>query len=142
MPDYKAILSGQSWNALPTLGSMRKPVFLTYTFNPPALDSLWDWSRFGSADREVARKALQMWGEASGIRFIEVKGRRAGAETVTITRNEILTALNAQEQFILALVEIDERRAPRYVRQPFTREPDLNVTSVNYNILHLLALAD
>ena len=77
MPDYTAILSGQSWNALPTLGSMRKPVFLTYTFNPPALDLLWDWSRFGSADREVARKALQMWGEASGIRFIEVKGQEA-----------------------------------------------------------------
>ena len=77
MPDYKAILSGQSWNALPTLGSTKKPVFLTYTFNPPPLDSLWDWSRFGSADREVARKALQMWGDASGIRFIEVKGQEA-----------------------------------------------------------------
>jgi len=77
MPDYKAILSGQSWNALPTLGSTQKPLFLTYTFNPPALDMFWDWSRFSSSDREVARKALKMWGDASGVRFIEVKGHDA-----------------------------------------------------------------
>ena len=77
MPDYKAILSGQSWNALPTLGSTRKAVFLTYTFNPPSQESFWDWARFGGADREVARKALQMWGDASGIRFIEVRGHEA-----------------------------------------------------------------
>jgi len=77
MPDYKAILSGQSWNALPTLGSTKKPVFLAYTFNPPALDTFWDWSRFSSADREVARTALKLWGDASGIRFIEVRGQAA-----------------------------------------------------------------
>ena len=35
MPDYKAILSGQSWNALPSLNNNKKPVFLTYTFNRP-----------------------------------------------------------------------------------------------------------
>jgi hypothetical protein len=29
------------------------------------------------------------------LRFTEFKGRRAGAETVTVTRNEILTAVNA-----------------------------------------------
>src|SRR5690606_15600959 len=38
------------------------------------------------------------------LRMIEVKGRRSGAETVTITRNEILTALNQRDYFILALV--------------------------------------
>jgi superfamily II DNA or RNA helicase len=81
-------------------------------------------------------------GRTGLLRFIEVKGRRAGAETVTVTRNEILTALNAQEQFILALVEIDEQRAARYLRQPFTHEPDLNVTSVNYNLKELLALSE
>jgi superfamily II DNA or RNA helicase/bifunctional DNA-binding transcriptional regulator/antitoxin component of YhaV-PrlF toxin-antitoxin module len=48
---------------------------------------------------------------AGRLRFIEVKGRRAGAETVTVTRNEILHALNALDEFILALVEIGEAGA-------------------------------
>ena len=68
------------------------------------------------------------------LRFIEVKGRAVGAATVTVTKNEILTALNKPEDFILALVEVDGHRAvPRYVRRPFQREPDFGVTSVNYD---------
>jgi hypothetical protein len=75
------------------------------------------------------------------LRFIEVKGRVAGATTVTLTKNEILTALNKPEEFILALVEVegDTARAPVYVRQPFTREPDFGLTSVNYALGKLLA---
>ncbi len=41
------------------------------------------------------------------LRFIEVKGRVIGAKTVTITKNEILTALNKPDEFILAIVEVD-----------------------------------
>lgn len=33
------------------------------------------------------------------LRFIEVKGRAEGADTVTITKNEILTAFNKPEDF-------------------------------------------
>ncbi|MEI7643035.1 MAG: helicase-related protein [Chloroflexales bacterium] len=71
------------------------------------------------------------------LRFIEVKGRAEGAETVTVTRNEILTALNKPAGFILALVVVSPDGAPvanavRYVRRPFTREPDFDVESVNY----------
>ncbi|MBA1157105.1 matrixin family metalloprotease [Microvirga mediterraneensis] len=73
MPDYKAILSGQSWNALSGLKVAKTPVFLTYTFNGPR----WNASKFGSSDMSLARKALKMWGDASGIRFIEVKGEDA-----------------------------------------------------------------
>jgi SNF2 family DNA or RNA helicase len=75
------------------------------------------------------------------LRFIEVKGRRAGAQTVTITRNEILVGLNQPEQFILAVVEIENGQAkqPRYARQPFQKEPDFGVTSVNYNLAELLS---
>lgn len=78
--------------------------------------------------------------DAKMIRFIEVKGRRAGADTVTLTRNEILTALNAPERYILALVEVEgsSARPPRYVHQPFAKEPDFNVTSVNYDLDELL----
>ena len=77
------------------------------------------------------------------LRFIEVKGRVKGADTVTITKNEILTALNKPEQFILALVEVDgELATPCYVREPFTREPDFGVTSVNYKLSDLMARGD
>lgn len=69
------------------------------------------------------------------LRFIEVKGRVTGADTVTVTKNEILTALNKPDDFILALVGVDGDTAVgiRYVKKPFGREPDFGVTSVNYN---------
>jgi superfamily II DNA or RNA helicase len=72
--------------------------------------------------------------------FIEVKGRAAGATTVTITKNEILTGLNKPADFILAIVAVDGEaaRKPVYVRQPFQKEPDFGVTSVNYELGELL----
>ena len=53
---------------------------------------------------------------------------------------EILTALNKPEQFILAVVQIDSVQAVNitYVREPFSREPDFGVTSVNYRLSELL----
>ncbi|TAK54303.1 MAG: DUF3883 domain-containing protein [Gammaproteobacteria bacterium] len=78
------------------------------------------------------------------IRFIEVKGRVSGADTVTVTRNEILTSLNKPEDFILALVEFLDGHTHRvhYLRRPFQREPDFGVTSVNYDFAELLARAE
>ena len=75
------------------------------------------------------------------LRFIEVKGRAIGANTVTVTKNEILTSLNKPDDFILAIVQLDMTSEPavKYVRQPFKREPDFGVTSVNYNLHELLA---
>ena len=75
-----------------------------------------------------------------GLLFIEVKGRAAGATTATITKNEILTALNKPHDFILAIVVVDGEVAkkPVYVRQPFQKEPDFGVTSVNYELRELL----
>jgi Ca2+-binding RTX toxin-like protein len=69
MPDYTKILSGQSWNALSSLKAGKKPVFLTYSFN----NLSWRASKFGKADKAMAQKALKMWGDACGIRFLEVK---------------------------------------------------------------------
>ncbi|WP_447974611.1 DUF3883 domain-containing protein [Nitrospira sp. Kam-Ns4a] len=76
----------------------------------------------------------------SHLRLIEVKGRAAGATTVTITKNEILTALNKPDDFILAVVEVDGDAARKlvYIRRPFQREPDLGVTSVSYELRELL----
>jgi Protein NO VEIN, C-terminal len=76
--------------------------------------------------------------------FLEVKGRVAGARTVTVTKNEILTGLNKPDEFILAVVLVDEDkgRPSVYVRRPFQREPDFGVTSVNYELEELLAPGD
>ncbi len=78
------------------------------------------------------------------LRFIEVKGRVAGADTVTVTKNEILTSLNKPDDFILALVEFldGDRHRVHYLRRPFQREPDFGVTSVNYDFAELLARAE
>jgi hypothetical protein len=74
------------------------------------------------------------------LRFIEVKGRLKGAETITVTKNEILTGLNKPEDFILAIVEVDgDKTTPYYIHQPFQREPDFGVTSVNYKLTELLS---
>jgi superfamily II DNA or RNA helicase len=73
------------------------------------------------------------------LRFLEVKGRVADATTVTVTRNEILTALNKPDDFILAIVLIDGvETATHYITQPFGREPDFGATSVNYKLDTLL----
>lgn len=70
------------------------------------------------------------------IRCIEVKARIRGAKTVTLTKNEILTALNKRDKFILAIVLHGEDRAPElhYVKDPFDKEPDFGETSRQYRL--------
>ncbi|MGI8430507.1 MAG: DUF3883 domain-containing protein [Solirubrobacteraceae bacterium] len=74
------------------------------------------------------------------LRFVEVKGRANGATTVTVTKNEILTALNQPEAFYLAIVEVDGDSVgePHYVRRPFHKEPDFGATSVTYSLRELM----
>ncbi len=118
--------------------------------------------RLGHRPRDVSRHKLgydieSQDGQTGRLRFIEVKGRIEGAETVTVTKNEILTSLNKHESFILALVQVPESNSfpygdafrvaanegsydleeppgciLRYIRSPFQREPDFAATSVNY----------
>lgn len=78
------------------------------------------------------------------LRFIEVKGRVEGADSVTVTRNEILTALNKPEAFVLAIVPVVAgiAKQPYYVRDPFRREPDFGATSVTYKLRELVARAE
>ncbi|HND56070.1 MAG TPA: DUF3883 domain-containing protein, partial [Pirellulaceae bacterium] len=74
-------------------------------------------------------------------KHIEVKGRAAGADTLTITRNEIIYAVNQGDKFILAIVYVhpdDTVEGPYYLANPFQREPDWGAASVNYNIRDLL----
>ncbi|GHO82270.1 protein NO VEIN domain-containing protein [Dictyobacter formicarum] len=74
------------------------------------------------------------------LRFIEVKGRRQDARNVMVTRNEILTALNKPDDFILAVVLVGgDSSETHYIRQPFQKEPDFAATSVAYDLSQLLA---
>ncbi len=101
---------------------------------------------FEPVDREFDKLGYDIESRVPGtgrLRFIEVKGRVAGAHTVTVTKNEILTSLNKPDDFILAIVEFleDGNHRVRYLRRPFQREPDFGVTSVNYDFAELLARA-
>ena len=99
---------------------------------------------FEPTDRERDKMGYDIESRVPGegkLRFIEVKGRAAGADTLTVTRNEILYSLNKPEDFILAMVEFrpDGQFRTRYLREPFHSEPDFGVTSVNYDFAELLA---
>jgi superfamily II DNA or RNA helicase len=99
---------------------------------------------FEPTDREFEKLGYDVESRDVGtgqLRFLEVKGRISGAETITVTKNEILYSLNKPDDFILAIVEFLEGDAHRvhYVRRPFQREPDFGVTSVNYDFAELLA---
>lgn len=77
-------------------------------------------------------------------KHIEVKGRAKGADTITVTRNEILYAFNQGEKFVLAIVFVnpdDSTEGPHYLLNPFQREPDWGAASVNYLIGELLKRA-
>ena len=98
---------------------------------------------FEPADREFDRLGYDIESRIPGtgkLRFLEVKGRMSGADTITVTKNETLYSLNKPDDFILAIVEFHEDGNHRvaYVRKPFQREPDFGVTSVNYDFSELL----
>ena len=74
-------------------------------------------------------------------RFIEVKGRVDGADTVMITRQEVITSLHEPEKFILAFVEVSGGFAsqPRYVRGALDeREPPFEQDAIQFNLKRLL----
>ena len=76
------------------------------------------------------------------LRFIEVKGRIEGAETVMLTRQEIITSLHEPQKYILAIVQIDGGSAcePRYVQGALSDyEPSFEHTAVQFKLKSLLA---
>ncbi len=78
-------------------------------------------------------------------RFIEVKGRIKGSTDVTLTRNEILTALNSPDNFILAICEAVPQedgtlKAGRlvYIKHPFKKEVEDSTLKVTHSIQSLI----
>jgi superfamily II DNA or RNA helicase len=78
------------------------------------------------------------------LRFIEVKGRIDGADSVMITRQEVITSLHEPEKFILAIVSVAGGFAhePRYVRGALVdREPSFLETAIQFDLRRLLERA-
>ena len=86
--------------------------------------------------RSLLQHALAIAFSASGL--------SASAQTITVSKNEILAGLNKPEDYILAIVEVkftDGSAQPigvHYLRRPFRREPDFAATSVNYSWKELM----
>jgi len=102
---------------------------------------------FEPVDRELEKLGydIESHDPNSGrLRFIEVKGRVSGAQSITVSRNEILYSLNKPDDFILAIVEFfdDDTHKIHYIRRPFRDEPDFLVTSINYDFAKLLEMAE
>ncbi|WP_422003515.1 protein NO VEIN domain-containing protein [Roseovarius mucosus] len=79
------------------------------------------------------------------LRFIEVKGRIDGADTVMLTRQEIITSLHEPEKYILAIVQIEGgfAREPRYVRGALSdHEPSFEHTAIQFHLKRLLERAE
>ena len=101
---------------------------------------------FDPTDREFEKLGYDIESRVAGgcLRFIEVKGRVAGAETITVTKNEILYSFNKPDDFILAVVEFmnDREHRVHYLRRPFERSgltTDFNGASVNFPLADMLA---
>ena len=92
----------------------------------------------------TSRPGASADGSLQPDRHIEVKGRAKGQTTITVSRNEILYALNQADKFWLAIVIVDggNYKGPFYVKNPFTAEPDFGVPSVNYELKYLLSKAE
>lgn len=73
------------------------------------------------------------------LRFIEVKGRKVGAETVCVTKNELLTCLNKREQYYLAIVVVDGDEVVDYWAAPdaLRGEWSFALTSQNLSLAQL-----
>jgi hypothetical protein len=118
-----------------------------------AMQAVMDYEcRLGYEPKDVSAARLgwdieSQAGEGK-LRFIEVKGRVQGATTITVTKKEILAALNKPEDFILAVVEVTfdgdkaSGKEPIYIRKPFQREPDFAAVSVNYELSELIRKRD
>ena len=104
---------------------------------------------FVPVDREVEKLGYDIESAIPGtgrLRFIEVKGRVAGADTVTVTKNEILYSLNKPDDFILAMVAFGANGSHevRYLRRPFHEKgvtTDFAGATVNLPFAQLLAEA-
>ena len=93
-----------------------------------------------SAERGLGYDIESRDPKESHLYFVEVKGRLAGADSVTLTRNEILCALNAPDRFRLAIVLVENgvAKPPVYVTNFDFGQPGFAQTGATYGLKQLL----
>lgn len=102
----------------------------------------------GHAPEDISKENrgydIESRGADGMLRFIEVKGRVAGARDIILTQNEVRAALNAPTHWWLAVVEIDKgfARPPAYLRDLGLREPSFAETAVVLNLDRLKSTGD
>lgn len=79
--------------------------------------------------------------EGHSLRCIEVKGKSIIHDSfITVTRNEILTALNIPKQYILAIVIVDgTATTTTYCQEMFSKAIEDAADSTNFNITKLIS---
>ena len=95
--------------------------------------------RNGREQEPVFKKYERICFERTEIQPVDQPG------IVTVTLKEMPYAFNQGSKFILAIVLIgddDSIDGPYYVRNPFEREPDWGVSSINYKLSDLLSRAE
>ena len=99
--------------------------------------------RLGNSPRDVGAYKLgydiESTSQAGTTRFIEVKGRKSGARSVTVTAGEISFMVMHSSRTTLAIVEVDGNNThTKYLSRPFKDTPDDTVISITYNIASLV----
>lgn len=90
---------------------------------------------------DIESHVLDKHGARTGkLFFIEVKGKTVGKETVTISANQINWSFNKPDEFVLAIVPVENGMAnnPRYIRRPFDQSPSGQIQSCNFKLTDLL----
>jgi SNF2 family DNA or RNA helicase len=93
-----------------------------------------------SAERGLGYDIESRDPKESHLYFVEVKGRLANADSISLTRNEILCALNAPDRFRLAIVLVEGGAAqpPVYVTNFDFGQPGFAQTGATYALKQLL----
>lgn len=110
-----------------------------------AMDAVFAHERaLGNAARDVSAENVGYDIESrqpdGTLRYIEVKGRVKGAPTITLTRNEILTALNKPESWWLAVVLIEDGQPdePVYLKEPFKEGIPFAAATMNFKLNQIM----
>lgn len=98
----------------------------------------------GNCGWDITSRPPVQDGKIGEDRHIEVKARAKGQETITVTKNEVLTALNQKDKFILAIAIVDGEacEAVHYIRNPFERKLSDFEASTNLKISELIKFAE
>lgn len=96
------------------------------------------------SDQKVGYDVISLNPSSKRQKFIEVKGRFEAADSVMITRNEIITSLNKPDDYILAIVLVSKEstQRPKYVYGPLSDyEPAFDQTAIQFDLKRLLERA-